>query len=384
MTSRSSWPWALGLLALLSVAGPQVLAQPLGHPISPVRTERITSARLGEEREIWVSLPDRYAETSGAYPVLYMMDADFNFNSGVLGGLRHAAQLEEMPDFIVVGIKNTDRSKDIFPEEITYPDGSKDGGRADRYLDFIRNELVPHVEKGYRTERYRVLYGTSNTGFTAVYGLLRDPGLADSGIAASATLMVRTFLSKRDQMIRDFQGGPRRLILVMGERDLPTIIRGNGELKEKIDSLAPEGLSCRLAVIGNGGHVPADSLLEGLRLLFEGWRISLPLNEKTFAEVRARSESRLEKYGVPGRIPEEDLRDLGRTLLGEKKPDRAAEVLEYTVECYPRSAAAWTGLGDACRSLGRTDRAKSCYRKAIELAPGRSDAAARLKELERK
>src|SRR5512141_1878004 len=340
MTSRSSWPWALGLLALLNVAGPQALAQPLGHPISPVRTDRITSARLGEEREIWVSLPDRYAETSGAYPVLYMMDADFNFNSGVLGGLRHAAQLEEMPDFIVVGIKNTDRSKDIFPEEITYPDGSKDGGRADRYLDFIRNELVPHVEKGSRTERYRVLYGTSNTGFTAVYGLLRDPGLADSGIAASATLMVRTFLSKRDRMIRDFQGGPRRLILVMGERDFPTIIRGNGELKEKIDSLAPEGLSCRLAVIGNGGHVPADSLLEGLRLLFEGWRISLPLNEKTFAEVRTQSESRLEKYGVPGRIPEEDLRDLGRTLLGEKKFDRAAEVLEYTVERYPCAAGA--------------------------------------------
>jgi hypothetical protein len=242
--------------------------------------------RLGEEREIWVSLPDRYAETNGAYPVLYMMDADFNFNSGVLGGLRHAARLGEMPDFIVVGIKNTDRSKDIFPEEITYADGSKDGGRADRYLDFIRQELVPHVEKGYRTEGQRVLYGTSNTGFTAVYGMLRDPGLADSCIAASATLRVETFLAKRDRMIRDFKGGPHRLILVMGERDLPTIISGNGELKEKIDALAPEGLSCRLAVIGSGGHVPADSLLEGLRLLFEGWRISHPLDEKKVAEVK--------------------------------------------------------------------------------------------------
>jgi len=87
-------------------------------------------------------------------------------------------------------------------------------------------------------------------------------------------------------MIRDFKGGPSRLILVMGERDFPTIISGNGELKEKIDALAPEGLSCRLAVIGNGGHVPAGSLLEGLRLLFEGWKISLPLNEKKFAEVK--------------------------------------------------------------------------------------------------
>ncbi len=286
MTFPSCRSRALGLLALLSVCGTQAPAQSPGHPISPIRIEKIASAQLGEEREIWISLPDRYDETNGAYPVLYMMDADFNFNSGVLGGLRHAARLGEMPDFIVIGIKNTDRSKDIFPEEITYADGSKDGGRADRYLDFIRQELVPHVEKGYRTEGQRVLYGTSNTGFTAVYGMLRDPGLADSCIAASATLRVDTFLAQRDRMIRDFKGGPHRLILVMGERDLPTIISGNGELKEKIDALAPEGLSCRLAVIGNGGHVPAESLLEGLRLLFEGWRTSHPLDEKKVAEVK--------------------------------------------------------------------------------------------------
>ncbi len=272
MMSRSCGSRALGLLALLAVVGPPARAQVSGPPISQIRTERIASARLGDEREIWISLPDRYGETSGAYPVLYMMDADFNFNSGVLGGLRQAALLGEMPDFIVVGIKNTDRSKDIFPEEITYADGSKDGGRADRYLDFIRVELVPRVEKSYRTEKPRILYGTSNTGFTAVYGLLRDPGLADCVIAASATLQVKTYLAKRDQMIRGFKGGPRRLVLIMGERDLPTIISGNGELKETIDTLAPEGLSCRLAVIGGAGHVPGNSLVEGLRLLFEGWR----------------------------------------------------------------------------------------------------------------
>ncbi len=384
MMSRSCFSRPLGLMALLAVFGPPAPAQVPGPPISQIRTERIASVRLGEEREIWVSLPDRYDETSGAYPVLYMMDADFNFNSGVLGGLRQAALLGEMPDFIVVGIKNTDRSKDIFPEEITYANGSNDGGRADRYLDFIREELLPRIEKSYRTEKYRVLYGTSNTGFTAVYGLLRDPGLADSVIAASSTLRVPSFLAKRDQMIRAFKGGPRRLVLVMGERDFPTIISGNGELKENIDTLAPEGLTCRLAVIDNGGHVPGDSLVEGLRLLFEGWRISLPLNEKTFAEVRARAEARREKYGVPGRIPEEDLRDLGQSLLREKKAGRAAEVLEYTVECYPRSVDAWIGLGDACRSQGRTERAKSCYLKAVELAPGRGEAAARLKELDGK
>ncbi|HEX7501806.1 MAG TPA: alpha/beta hydrolase-fold protein, partial [Acidobacteriota bacterium] len=145
----------------------------------PVRSEKIASIKVGEIREFYVSLPDSYAVSGESYPVLLMLDGEFNFNAGVIGGLRQAAQLGEIPEFIIVGIRNTDRSKDSFPEELTYPDGSKAGGRADRFLDFIRAELVPYIDKHYRSTTFRVLYGTSNTGFTAVNALFRDPELAN-------------------------------------------------------------------------------------------------------------------------------------------------------------------------------------------------------------
>lgn len=238
----------------------------------PVQVGTLASALVGESREYWVSLPDAYRDGSSRFPVVYMMDGDHNFNSGGIGALRHAAQLGEIPDFIVVGIKNTDRSKDIFPEVVTYKDGSKDGGRANQYLDFIRFELMPLVEKTYRTESYRVLYGTSNTGFTAVYALFRDPTTADAYVAASATLSIPSFRKDRDKLVQDFKGGKRKLALVMGEHDLPTVISLNGALKETIASAAPPGLTCRLAVVRGGEHVPASSLVEGLRLLFEGWK----------------------------------------------------------------------------------------------------------------
>ncbi len=64
------------------------------------------------------------------YPVIHMMDGASNFNSGVIRGVRQAAWLGEIPEFIIVGIKNTNRSEDIFPEEVTCPDGTNDGGRA--------------------------------------------------------------------------------------------------------------------------------------------------------------------------------------------------------------------------------------------------------------
>jgi predicted alpha/beta superfamily hydrolase len=262
-------------LAALFSQPPAVLAAAPSLPI-PVRSEKIASLKVGETREFHVSLPDGYAAAGEKYPVLLMLDGEFNFNSGVIGGLRHAAQLGEMPEFIIVGIRNTDRAKDCFPEELTYGDGSKAGGRADRFLDFIHDELVPYIEKNYRCQPFRVLYGTSNTGFTAVHALLRDPELADYFIAASATLRVPYFLANRDQLLRDFKGGERKLSLVMGENDFPTILSQNGELKEKCDAIAPVGLTCRFTVVEDAGHVPDNALLLGLRRLFAGWKAAKP------------------------------------------------------------------------------------------------------------
>ena len=264
----------MALAALFSLP-PAVLAVTPSLPI-PVRSEKIASVKVGETREFYVSLPDNYAASGESYPVLLMLDGEINFTSGVIGGLRHAAQLGEMPEFIIVGIANTDRAKDCFPEELTYGDGSKAGGRADRFLDFIGAELVPHIDKNYRTEKFRVLYGTSNMGFTVVHALFRNPELANYYIAASATLRVPYFLAKRDQLLRDFKGGERKLALVMGEDDYPTILSQNGELKEACDSIAPAGLACRFTVVANAGHVPANALLEGLRRLFAGWKAAKP------------------------------------------------------------------------------------------------------------
>ncbi|GEM_PF-995290 len=374
----------LGICLLAAPAAPAGGAEAEAQPVQPVRIEKIASAKIGETREIWVSLPDGYDASGEKYPVLYMMDGDFNFSSGVIGGVRYAALRGEIPEFIIVGIKNTDRSQDIFPEVVTYRDGSRDGGRADRYLDFIREELIPHIDKSYRTERFRVLYGTSNTGFTAVYALFRSPDTADAYIAASATLSIPLFRAKRDEWIRGFQGGRRRLVAVMGENDLPTVLSQNGALKEAIDTQAPSDLAGRFLVVAKGGHVPAEALPMGLKALFEGWKIDQPLNESNFDEIRARVEARVEKFGVPGKLPEDDLASLGRSLRGDKKFGKAVDVELYRAGLYPRSANAWAGLGDAYRQSGQAAKARECYQKALALSPGHAEAKSGLAELDKR
>lgn len=327
----------------------------------PFRAEKIESVKVGETRPFWVSLPDGYNENSEAYPVIYMMDGDFNFNSGVIGGLRYGASLGEIPEFIIVGIKNTNRGKDIYAEEVTYADGSKEGGRAGQYLDFIQTELIPYIEKNYRTQNYRVLFGTSNTGYTTVHALFHRPEIASAYIAASATLSIPSFRDGRDKLIKDFAGGKRHLVLVMGEDDFPTVLVHNSALKEKIGTLAPADLTCQLTVIEHGPHVPPASLLTGIHRLFEGWSLGSQLTASNFPEIRDQVERRMAKYGVTGKLPESDLQSLGDSLLGERKAALALTVCRYRVESYPRSAEAQVSMGDAFRQNGEPDKARLCY-----------------------
>ena len=101
----------------------------------------------------------------------------------------------------------------------------------------------------------------------------------------------------------------------MGEYDVPTVVSLNGALKETISTRAPAGLTCRLRVIENGEHVPSDALIQGLRVLFQGWKITRPFTESNFAEIRAQVDRRLEQFGVAGKIDEEVLKSLGDRLI---------------------------------------------------------------------
>ena len=137
-------------------------------------------------------------------------------------------------------------------------------------------------------------------------------------------------------------------------------------------------------VIGNGGHVPVDSLRQGLSALFEGWAIGASLKESNFDEIRKQADQRVEKFGVPGKLPEDDLSSLGRSLLEEKKSAKAVEVLRYRADQYPRSADARVALGDAYLQSGQKAKARECFNQALVLVPGHREAAAKLKELDSK
>src|SRR5215470_10738502 len=140
------------LLIIASVA----MAQP---QTGTVKRFVMKSDVLGEERVILVRTPVGYETNKLSYPVLYMTDGDAHMDhtSSTIAFLSRNGRI---PDLIVVGITNTDRTRDLTPVKSTdkrFPGG----GGADNFLKFFETELIPHIEKEYRVQPYRILAGHS-------------------------------------------------------------------------------------------------------------------------------------------------------------------------------------------------------------------------------
>jgi predicted alpha/beta superfamily hydrolase len=129
--NRRLLPFALVPLFAASVthAGtPLVLGERIG----------LLSKVMGEERTLFVSVPDSYAKSTRRYPVLYLTDAEAQFEH-TSATAAFLARNGFMPEVIVVGVTNTDRTRDLSPSRD--PKFPTSGG-ADRFLDFFETRCA--------------------------------------------------------------------------------------------------------------------------------------------------------------------------------------------------------------------------------------------------
>jgi predicted alpha/beta superfamily hydrolase len=170
------------LALLLGIVTPAVGAaqSPPGAPVVTGRSYTLDSRRLGESRVVDVALPAGYdANLSQHYPVLYVLDGEVEGQAAVTIA-RFYASTGQLPPMIVIGIRNTERTRDLTPAPSAgftpLPDVGTNGG-ADAFLSFLADELIPWVDQGYRTAPMRILVGHSLGGLFALYALSERPAL---------------------------------------------------------------------------------------------------------------------------------------------------------------------------------------------------------------
>ncbi len=161
-------------------------------PLVVGETFTLRSGILGETRRINVYLPPGYADSAGArLPVLYMPDG------GIAEDFLHVAGLVQvsvgngtMRPFILVGIENTERRRDMTGPTRNEEDrkiAPRVGGSA-AFRAFIRRELMPRVRARYRTTDETAVVGESLAGLFVVETLLAEPDLFDTYIAFDPSL----------------------------------------------------------------------------------------------------------------------------------------------------------------------------------------------------
>ncbi|MDN3406009.1 alpha/beta hydrolase-fold protein [Pseudoalteromonas sp. SD03] len=166
------------------------------------KTHQLTSVILGEQRSFSVYLPPSYNENPNkVYPVIYLLDGDQTHLKAVAGLVETLStdRLEQqIQQAIIVAIpnsKNAIRERDFTPTNVDWTFNGKllerfeNIGNALNYSAFFEKELIPLINKNYRTSTKRVLIGESFGGLFASYVLLTNHALFTDYLIIDATYL---------------------------------------------------------------------------------------------------------------------------------------------------------------------------------------------------
>jgi len=369
----------LSLLPLLLLAAPAAAsAQAPALYDAPERLV-VKSQVLGEERVILVRTPPGYARGSEKFPVLYMTDGDAHIQH-TSGTVSFLARNARMPEMIVVGITNTDRTRDLTPTRVGRNPGNPNAqgfptsGGADNFLKFIETELIPLVESKYRTQPYRALAGHSLGGLFAVHAMLTRPELFNSYVAVSPSLQWDNFeeLDRVKEFFKTRKELNRTLFTSLGNEP-GDIGDAFGLFQDELKRQQMKGFVWEAVRYEDEDHgsVVLRSHYAGLRRAFDGWQF--PRDPNTGAVtgglkgVEEHYKKLSERLGYAVVVPEALMNQVGYQLVNQGNMDEAINAFKLNVERYPGSANVYDSLGEAYERSGRFELALANYEKAHAL-----------------
>jgi len=250
-------PTALVLL-FLGVIG--CFAQSPVPPVTLADTEQrtLTSAKIGQRYDLLVSLPAGYATSGRSYPVLYVLDGwHFPLMTFLQNNNRYS---KRMPPVIMVNVSYGStpdvmalRARDFTPTKTSREATS---GGAAAFLDFLEHEVIPFVDRTYRTiPSDRGLLGHSYGGLFAIYALEQRPALFQRIVAASPALSWdnRLLFSAAHQKLRGLPS-PVRLDISVGDKDDFGFDQDTIAFAKLLEQLKPAGLDYRFTLYPGENH----------------------------------------------------------------------------------------------------------------------------------
>jgi predicted alpha/beta superfamily hydrolase len=371
------------LFVLQFVFSAAVLAQPIDSISTPdQRTVVIKSAALKENRSVWVHLPAEYKTGTDSYPVLYLLDggSHFAYTCGMVDFLS-GFEANQLPRMIIVGIPNIDRQRDFSPE---FKDRQPLGKGASTFLEFIRDELIPYIDKNFRTQPYRILEGHSLAGLFALYAQEYAVDLFQASILISPAITNKPgeiLLANLPAHLKANQDIDHRMFVTIGAESLD----GFNGLTKHLKQSASKKFRWVAAKYEREDHfsIPLISIYDGLRFIYSKWHLGIFLNAQpvSFAQVNQHFENLSKEFGYTIRPTEEFLNQCGYQRLRNGHFTEAVEFFEENIRAHPDSYNVYDSMGEAYLIKGQKDLAIQYYEKSVAINPDHEHGKMMLRQL---
>ena len=367
--------------------------------------DSIHSKLLNEQRKIWVHVPASASrDKKKKYPVIYVLDAEKCFTAvvGMIDYLSSVNGNDICPEMVVVGIPNTNRTRDLTPTRVTSglwitDNFAKYSGGGETFTAFIENELVPHIDSIYPTLSYRLLVGHSLGGIMCINALVHHKSLFRGYIAVDPSMWWdhQKLLHEAGQTLQNNTYPGVSLFLGMANTLPPgmdTTSIKNDTSSGTIHSRSI--LQLRDYVMGSRGGIKANfkyyneeshgsvlliATYDALHFIFKDY--ALKMQDSYFTDpafplasyLKSHFENLTSAYGMTAEdgsrlLPPEDLvNNLGFFVLGKNEFDKAEAMFKMNIANYPGGPVAYTYLGDLYVAKGDKKNAIASYQKALSL-----------------
>lgn len=338
--------------------------------------EQFDSDKLGESRKLKIQLPRNYeTNIDKKYPIVLVLDADYLFEP-VAGNVDYFSYWEDMPESIVVGImQGNSRYEDCSYDDSTFMPGDKGA----QFFEFIGLELVPYLDKKYRTAQFILGVGHDFTANFLNYYLFKDPPLLNGYINLSPDLapLMDTRLVERIPNIK----GKIFYYLATGTDDIKGLMDSSESLNTQLEGLKSKSFSYYYDNFEGATHysLGARGIPTALEKIFSVYR---PISKKEYADVLMKKDTQIYQYlmdkyksikdlfGIDNPIRINDFIAAGTAAEKQKQWESLESIAKLAQKQYPNNVLGDYYMGRFFEGTGDSKKAIRSYRKGF----GKDDA----------
>ncbi|MGB3005505.1 MAG: alpha/beta hydrolase-fold protein [Chitinophagaceae bacterium] len=155
-----------------------------------IETDTMYSANVKDKFIITVRKPEGYSPAQ-KYHHVYMTDGKIGIGDFVFGKSKSWASAIPSNCIIIaighIGDYNSKRPRDFIPSDIS-KNLEENFGKADKFYLFMKNELIPKIEKKLSKKKSRAFFGHSFGGLFCLYTLFKPDKLFDYHFAISPSI----------------------------------------------------------------------------------------------------------------------------------------------------------------------------------------------------